>query len=85
MKRGQVVGRQENIEPLKKFVGAIAPKNGGRHGTDGFTLEQVMIIFIVAFIAGIMAASLSLDVLRNILALIPSQQRQSVWLPKSMR
>ncbi|KAK5088415.1 hypothetical protein LTR05_002633 [Lithohypha guttulata] len=84
MKRGLEVGKREHIEPLKKMVGPLAPKNGFVH-SDGFTLEQVIVVFIVAFIAGIMAVTLSPAALKNVLALVPGHSRNAVWLPKSLR
>lgn len=85
MKRGLEVGKQENVKPIKKMVGPLAPKNGAQHSSDVFTLQHVVIIFIVAFIAGVMAASLSPNVLRDVLAMIPQQQRDTAWLSKPLR
>lgn len=84
MKRGIQAGKKESVAPIKKMVGPLAPKNGTTH-QDGFTLEQVIIVFIVAFIAGVMAVSLSPEILRNALAALGSQRKESVWLPRSLR
>lgn len=86
MKRGLDAGKTHNVTPIKKMVGPLAPKNGLVH-SDGFTLEQVMIIFIVAFVAGVMAASLSPNVLKNAIVAMRSQAagREAAWLPKSLR
>lgn len=85
MKRGLQVGREENVTPIKKMVGPLAPKNGTQQPVDSFTLHQVVIIFIVAFIAGVMAASLSASTLRDLLATIPQQRKSVTWLPRSMK
>jgi len=86
MKRALEAGKAHSVEPIKKMVGPHAPKNGTTH-TDGFTLEQVFIIFLVAFIAGIMAATLSPNVLKNAIVAMRDQAegRQAAWLPKSLR
>ena len=84
MKRGFEVGKREKVAPMKKMVGPLAPKNGTTH-QDGFTLEQVVVIFIVAFIAGMMAVSLSPEVLRNAMVALRSQGKETVWLPRSLR
>lgn len=85
MKRGLEVGKQENVKPIKKMVGPLAPKNGAHNAVDSFSLQQVVIIFVVAFIAGVMATSLSPNVLRDLLAMIPRQQQDAAWLPRSFR
>lgn len=55
MRRGLAVGKQFDVAPLKKMVGPLAPKvNGIRGGPDGFTLEHLVVVFITAFIAGLM-------------------------------
>jgi len=86
MKRAIEAGKTYSVTPMKKIVGPLAPKNGTVH-SDGFTLEQVMIIFIVAFVAGVMAATLSPNVLKNAIVAIRDQAdaRQAAWLPKSSR
>lgn len=84
MKRGLIAGKREKVEPIKKMVGPSAPKNGKVH-SDGFTLEQVMIVFIVAFIAGIMAVSLSPQVLQNLTKSLRNQGREPAWFPRSFR
>lgn len=84
MKRGlKALKENKDLSPLKKMVGPLAPKNGTVHA-DGFSLEQVIIIFIVAFIAGIMTTTVSPAAWKNVLALLSSQESGNVvWLPKS--
>lgn len=86
MKRGLEAGKTHSVTPMKKMVGPLAPKNGTLH-SDGFTLEQVLIVFIVAFVAGVMAATLSPNVLKNAIVALRDQAegRQAAWVPKSLR
>lgn len=85
MKRGlQALKSNKDVIPIKKMVGPLAPKNGTIH-VDGFTLQQVIVIFIVAFIAGIMSVTLSPAALRNALALLSDEEsKPQVWIPKSL-
>ena len=82
MKLAMETGKKENVAPTKKMVGPFAPKNGTYH-SEGFTLEQVVIIFIVAFIGGIMAVSLSPQSLRTLLGVFQTHNKASTWLPRS--
>lgn len=84
MKRGLEFGKKAKVEPLKKMVGPLTPKNGFVHA-EGFTLEQVIIVFLVAFIAGITAVTLSPAAVKNALALVPGEPKNNVWLPRSFR
>ena len=84
MKRALEYGKKKDVTPMKKMVGPHAPKNGAVH-SDGFTLEQVIIVFIVAFIAGIMAVTLSPAAMRNALLLVSGEPRKTAWLPRSFK
>lgn len=86
MKRALDASKTHGVAPIKKMVGPLAPKNGTIH-SDGFTLEQVMIIFVIAFVAGVMAATLSPNVLKNAIVALRNQAegRQAAWLPRSLR
>lgn len=85
MRRGlQALRENTDVQPIKKMVGPLAPKNGVKH-SDGFTLEQVIVIFIAAFIAGMMAVTLSPAAFKNLLAILPSESKQTVSLPRSLR
>lgn len=85
MKRGlQALKENTDVSPIKKMVGPLAPKNGITH-SDGFTLEQVIVIFVAAFIAGMMAVTMSPAAFKNLFALLPGDSKQTVWLPKSLR
>lgn len=84
MKRGlEALKLNKDVSPIKKMVGPLAPKNGTIHA-EGFTLQQVIVIFIVAFIAGIMSVTLSPAAVKNVLALLPHEKSNTaVWIPKS--
>lgn len=85
MRRGLDTGKKFQIEPIKKMVGPLAPKNGTRGGVDGFTLEQVVVVFIVAFIAGIMAVMLSPSLVRKVIVSTPEKQQGLAGLLRSLR
>lgn len=54
MQRALEAGKKLDVAPMKKMIGPLAPKNGTRGGSDGFTLEQLVIVFITALVAGLM-------------------------------
>ncbi|OTB17084.1 hypothetical protein K445DRAFT_330643 [Daldinia sp. EC12] len=52
MPRGLKAGRVYAIEPIKKMVGPLAPKNGGTSGArSGFLLEHFVIIVLTLLLA----------------------------------
>ncbi|KAK4943622.1 hypothetical protein LTR66_014595 [Elasticomyces elasticus] len=86
MKAGLKAKDEYDIEPLKKMIGPFAPTKMGVIGKiDGFTLEQMIIVFVVAFIAGVMAVTISPDMLRRALHMVRSNPQAQTWLPRSMR
>lgn len=86
MRRGLAASKEFNITPLKKMVGPLAPKkNGVRGGQDGFTLEQLVIVFITAFIAGLMIMFAVYPKLEDVLVLRPKEQTGASWSIRSLR
>lgn len=70
MKKGLEFGKNEKVEPIKKMVGPLAPKNNLKGaGSAGFALENTAIIAMVSFILGVLLALYGQD----LLALSPSR------------
>ena len=64
MKMGLEVGKREKVEPIKKMVGPLAPKNNQKGGgAAGLTLEIVVAIALVSFILGALLALYGRDIL----------------------
>lgn len=86
MRRGLAAGKEFDITPLKKMVGPLAPKkNGVTMGQDGFTLEQLIIVFITAFIAGLMVMFAVYPKIEELLMLRPKGQTGPSWSIRSLR
>ena len=57
MRAALKTGKLENVEPAKKMVGPLAPKNiVGRYGGNSFALETVWVVSAVSFILGVLLA-----------------------------
>jgi hypothetical protein len=64
MKKGLEFGRHEKVEPIKKMVGPLAPKNNMRGASSGgFALETTAAIALVSFILGLLLALYGQDIL----------------------
>lgn len=86
MRRGLAAGKEFDIAPLKKMVGPLAPKkNGVSPGPDGFTLEQLVIVFITAFIAGLMVMFAVYPKIEDLFMLRPKGQTGASWSIRSLR
>lgn len=80
MKTATQTAKKKEVAPIKKLVGAYATP-AYRSPSDSFSLEQVVIIFLVAFIAGALAATLSPTLLKNSNMSIAQQMRSFVSKP----
>lgn len=86
MHRGLAVGKELDITPLKKMVGPLAPKaNGATTSIDGFSLEQLIVVFIAAFIAGLMIMFAIYPSMTNFLGALPRGQKEASWISRSPR
>lgn len=56
MRMAQRVAKEKSVAPIKKMVGPFAPT--AYRAPESLPLEQMVIIFIVAFIAGVLATAL---------------------------
>lgn len=82
MQRGLAAGKKFDVKPMKKMTGPLAPKNGVRSGSDGFTLEQLLVVFITAFVAGLMVM---FAVYPKIESFLGPQAKAQPGLPWSIR
>ncbi|KAI0376051.1 hypothetical protein F5Y04DRAFT_286332 [Hypomontagnella monticulosa] len=51
MPRGLAAGRAYAIEPIKKFVGPLAPKNGAIYTRNGYIIEHLVIVILTILLA----------------------------------
>ncbi|CAJ2504451.1 Uu.00g118450.m01.CDS01 [Anthostomella pinea] len=56
MQRGLVAGKKYSVEPLKKMVGPLAPKNGG-HATKAELHASYMVIAFLTLLVALLAAT----------------------------
>lgn len=54
MQRALAAGQRENVAPIKKMVGPLAPK--AYHSGTGISLQQLLAVALISFILGMLLA-----------------------------
>lgn len=77
MQRALVAAKRESVAPIKKMVGPLAPQHYRNTGF-GFALHQVLLVALLAFLVGMLAASYGSVILRHARATSPRQGQVSM-------
>ena len=70
MRRALVAGKRENVAPIVKMVGPLAPTQY-RHIDGSFTLLHLMLVAMVSFLLGIIAVVLGPFVIKDLQVALP--------------
>lgn len=74
MQRGLTAAKKYSVQPIKKMVGLNAPGPGSyKTSNGGFTLEQVLLVVLLAFLAGVFAASFRPELLHELRTVLTRQ------------
>lgn len=77
MQRALQYGKLEKIAPIKKMVGPLASAKY-RNRNSGFTIEQVLLVILISFVCGALAASWAPRVFKEVRIDVSQLQKAAI-------
>jgi hypothetical protein len=77
MKKGLEVGKRENVAPIKKMVGPLAPAR--YHSVGNYSLEHLIVVAVLFLLLGYTMAHVGPSYAERLFSALHMDSRTTIW------